>query len=292
VSLNEILLYCARKCQVGPLRRSAFRKFCRRNRDRELVARTDSGYHMNTVIGDSVDNQIYVNGVYEPEVTAFFAEMARRSQCFVDVGCNIGYFSCLFQQVNPGCRVFCIDANPVMVRRATSNLALNGFTNFAAFNFGVSSREEELNLNIPVNRHSLASFAYVPGNGAGGEVRSVKVVARKLFQIIPTQEIRNGVLKVDTEGYELQVFSGMSMEEADLFSCILFELSPGNLEKANIDASDIFAVPWFSAFDHYHIGDDGRLTPFSAGNKMVQEVSVILLNKKFDLTDLHDKAFR
>jgi len=162
ISYSNLLLFYARKGFFGALRRSAFRKFCRRNVGRQIVAKCRSGFLINTVIGDSVDNQLAVYGVFEIGTTHVIESLALESACFVDVGCNIGYYSCLFGTKNPGKRLLCIDPNPIMIKRTEENLNLNKIVNYELLNCGIGRRRETLTLNVPRFRHSLSSFAYVP----------------------------------------------------------------------------------------------------------------------------------
>ena len=120
---------------------------------------------MNTVIGDSVDNKIAVYGVFEKGTTHVVESLAPECSSFLDVGCNIGYFSCLFGTKSPGKRLLAIDPNPVMIERAKENLNLNKVFNYEVLNCGIGERKGRLKLNVPRFRHSLSSFAYAPSRG-------------------------------------------------------------------------------------------------------------------------------
>ncbi|MHC4581177.1 MAG: hypothetical protein ACYS14_06950, partial [Planctomycetota bacterium] len=81
-----MLLY-ARNGLFASLKKSAYRKFCRRNRGREFIVETGAGFKIKTTIGDNVDNEIYVYGTFEPGVSDVVKRLSRTCNTFVDVGC-------------------------------------------------------------------------------------------------------------------------------------------------------------------------------------------------------------
>lgn len=259
MSYNKLLLFYARKGLLKLLRKSAFRKFCRRNRGRTYLAQTKNDFSMITYIGDSVDNLIYVYGLYEPETTQVISTLASECDCLIDVGCNIGYYSCLYCSVNPRGRLFAIDPNPEMIQRTEQNLKQNNFKNYQLLNYGIASEDGMLHLNIARFRHSISSFAYAPKKGSGGPVHSIEVEVRPLKEVITEHHIQNALLKVDTEGFEYQVFSGLSSETLKHIMYIVFELSTVNLQQAGISLSSIFTLPFIQRFNIFRIDKLGMI---------------------------------
>jgi FkbM family methyltransferase len=259
MSYGELLLFYARKGLFGWLRKSAFRKFCRRNKGKSFIAQTQSGFLMTTSIGDSVDNFIYVYGLYEPETTHVISTLAPECDCLIDVGCNIGYYSCLYCNTNAHGRLFAIDPNPEMIRRTEQNLKQNNFKNYRLLNCGMAAHSGKLYLNIPRFRHSLSSFAYVPKRSSGGPVDSVEIEVRPIKEIIAEHHVENALVKVDTEGFEYHVFSGLSSEAVERIVYIVFELSTVNLQQAGISPSSFFTLPWMERFSFFRIDEQGMI---------------------------------
>jgi len=259
MNYNRLLLSYARNGLFEPLRKSAYRKFCRHNKGKSTVTQTKKGFLIATTIGDSVDNLIYVHGLYEPETTHVISTLSPYCECFIDVGCNIGYFSCLYCSKNPHGKLFAIDPNPLMIQRTEQNLKLNDFKNYHMLNYGIASENGKLRLNMLRFRHSLSSFAYIPNRGGGGPVDGIDVETRPLRDIISAENIRNALLKVDTEGFEYQVFSGLSEETVERIKYIVFELSSSNLKKAGISPSSIFNLPNIKKFSVYNIYEQGTI---------------------------------
>lgn len=255
MTYSDLLLFYARKGPFSVFRRSAFRKFCRRNIGRQIIAKCRSGFLMNTVIGDSVDNQIAVYGIFENGTTHVVESLAPESSSFVDIGCNVGYYSCLFGTKNPGKRLLVIDPNPFMIERAKENLNLNKVFNYEVLNCGIGEWKGMLQLNVPRFRHSLSSFAYVPKKGGPSE--TIEAEIRPLHEVILEYAVDASFVKIDTEGFEYEVFCGLSEEAIDRIKFVLFELSASNLRQAGHSPSDIFSLPVLDAFDVYLVQNDG-----------------------------------
>lgn len=260
MELNDFLLGYARKGPFKALRKSCYRKFCRWNRGLDDRVTTRYGSSMRVVLGDSVDNRIYVYGYFEPGTSELLRNLAPKSNCFVDVGCNIGYFSCLFAALNPAARIYAIDANPKMIERAEENLLLTGARHFETFNYGVSSQRDTLDFYVPHRRHSHGSFVKQSLNPEECEV--FKVSLRPLMDIIDPENLEHAVMKIDTEGYEYYILSGLSHLDIHRFDYILFELASKYLRYAGLKGKDLFAIPWLSEFDTFTVMPDGSLESF------------------------------
>ncbi len=260
MTLSDLLLYYARSGFLEPLRKSAYRKFCRRNRGKESIAETGYGFRMKTTIGDAVDNMIFVYGLFEPGTSAVIGKLSPKCDTLIDVGCNIGFYSCLYSYANPQGRVLAIDPNPEMIRRTGENLDLNSFDNYRTFDYGVSDKTETVTLNIPRKRHSLSSMAYVPGRAGRYVVDQIEVQVKKLHDILAGEKIARALLKVDTEGYEYNVFSGIEPDKCSEIDYIVLEWSAKNLEQAGVKSADLLSLAVFGLYRFYIVNDNGSVT--------------------------------
>jgi FkbM family methyltransferase len=277
ITYSNLLLLYAQRGFFNGLRKSAFRKFCKRNIGQRITAKCRSGFLMNTAIGDSVDNKIAVYGIFEAGTTHVVERLAMESSSFLDIGCNIGYYSCLFGSKNPGRPLLAVDPNPAMIARTQENLNLNHIVNYELINCGIGERRATLTLNIPRFRHSLSSFAYVPSKG--GPSTAIEAEILPLHEVIrerPTLDA--SLVKIDAEGFEYQIFCGLSEEVIDKINFVLFELSTANLRRAGKSPADIFSLPVMKAFDVYIVkdGDGGFID--NADPARMQTVAEIDVN--------------
>ncbi|HPC65586.1 MAG TPA: FkbM family methyltransferase [Anaerohalosphaeraceae bacterium] len=277
MNFSDFLLFYAKSGVLEPLRKSCYRKYCRRNRGQSFLVKTRYGSTMKIVIGDNVDNEIFLKKYFELGTSELMVKLTKLSDCFVDVGCNIGYYSCLFGKLNPNAKVFSIDPNPQMIERTTENMKLNELTNFKTYNYGVSYEENTLKFYIPQRRHSLGSF--IKPEKDLGEIKTLDVPVRSLMDILNPQDVENAVLKIDAEGYEWKILSGLSISDIQKFNYVIFEFASEHVKNAGNSAADIFEIPWFNDYQLYSIESDGSIKPF-AYEKGIQYSLNIFMTKK------------
>jgi FkbM family methyltransferase len=89
------------------------------------------------------------NEVFEPEETEFFKRMVQPGNSLIDLGANIGYFSCLFASL-AGCegRVFAIEPDPENIRLLEENKFINGFENIEIIQAAVSTAKGKQKLYL------------------------------------------------------------------------------------------------------------------------------------------------
>jgi FkbM family methyltransferase len=257
----EPLLWYARHGAGRRLRRSAFRKFCRRHRGEIRIAETRDGVRLETVLGDSVDNTIFVYGEFEPVTSTLFRMLAPKVSTLIDVGCNIGYFATLLARCNPQATVIAIDANPRMVERARRNVALNAGMAVEFLAEGLAAEPGRLVLNVPKTRHSLASFAYAAGSEKAADIESIEVPVTTLHHVLSKTEVGLGIfVKVDTEGFEHAVLSGLEPGDIDRVDALLIEANHNNLARAGITLEKLLSFAWMDQFRWFEVDDAaGRL---------------------------------
>jgi len=153
-------------------------------------------------------------------------------------------------------------------------------------NCGIGERKGTLLLNIPHFRHSLSSFAYVPNRGGPSE--AIEAEIRSLHEIILEHTIDASLVKIDTEGFEYEIFRGLSEEVIDKIRFVIFELSSSNLQQAGHTPSDIFSLPVMKAFDVYLVkDDDGGFIEKVDSSRMVDKINAnVLLVRKNSETNM------
>jgi FkbM family methyltransferase len=142
----------------------------------------------------------------------------RPGQHVVDCGANIGFTSCLFSRhVGADGRVTAIEALPVNADVVRRNAVLNGCSNIDVLNVAVGATV------------GAVDFLDTP-NGAVGSVPGIKsrrVPMDTLDSLLGQQRV--DFLKVDVEGYELEVLKGAPrvLEQAPAFDieihCFMFK---------------------------------------------------------------------
>ena len=120
----------------------------------------------------------------------------------VDVGTNVGFHVLHRARSTPSGRVFAFEPDPISYEMLTRNLEANGIANVTCANVAVSDAPGELSFIS----HRLSLQSRVVPNGTPGAVR---VPCTTLDAVVKeTGLARIDLLKIDTEGHELNVIRG------------------------------------------------------------------------------------
>ena len=179
----------------------------------------------------------------------------------VDVGCNIGYVSCLLAARAPDARILSIDANPEMVRRCEANLRLNGRTPDVRC-CGAGSVEGSRLFHVPKNRPSYASFGALTH-----ACDEIEVPIRRLDGLLREKGWAElDLLKIDVEGFEPEVLRGLG---ATPVRNICFEYSPANLRNCGFTPEDLWSLPLWAGYRLFLLEEGtGRPLPFRPGEPL------------------------
>lgn len=161
-------------------------------------------------------------GRYEAAEIALMRRFLRSRDVIVDVGANVGYLTRFFAQaVGPLGKVYAFEPNPLIFPLLRRNVAK--FRQVAVFDVGLSTKETEMPLFIPGSNHAVASFvreypATHVSDGKSGRLHSVAAKLVRGDEFMAKVDIDNSdsrherridVLKVDVEGWELNVLAGL-----------------------------------------------------------------------------------
>jgi FkbM family methyltransferase len=157
-------------------------------------------------LGDEIDAQLYLYGIYEPIVSGLVRQLLGPGDVVVDVGANIGYFSLLAAgMVGASGSVHAFEANPATYRRLTANIELNGFTNVRANPAALGAdRAPMALLQSTVHRSGDVIAAVVPAGGPGATL----VPQVPLDDYCESEGVVPSLIKMDVNGGEELVFRG------------------------------------------------------------------------------------
>lgn len=156
---------------------------------------------------DWLTHQIICEGSYEPKSLALAMRLMDGGGTFLDVGSNIGFYTCTVGML-PG--VDCVSVEPfakvfMALRR---NIARNSRINVKAFNVALSSSNSLQEIESPdannLGKTRITSGASHPGCDS---YYVSAVTLEDLLARAGTHEVK--LLKIDVEGYEMEVFRGL-----------------------------------------------------------------------------------
>lgn len=184
--------------------------------------------------------QLIVYRQWESDLSKLMYEFVTPNTVFIDVGANIGYFTCLLASKIGGSgtgRVVAIEPNPRCVTLLRKNISINWAIQHDRVRveaIAVSDREGIAHLTVPT---SGAANAQISTKGASNE--TVPVVMKPLDEILADVPAAD-LMKIDVEGFEKFALSGardfISRSE-DII--IIMEWSIGQMEDCHSRPSEV-----------------------------------------------------
>ncbi len=158
-------------------------------------ARTPLGF-------DLVGDPSMQSGAFEEEETALVRDCLRRVDLFVDVGANVGYYTCL--ACAAGVSTIAIEPVPANLRVLHHNLRLNGWTDTEVWPVGVGAGQGSADIFGAGTAASLIS------GWAGNRASSGQTIAvTTLDRLLDSRAVgRTLLIKVDVEGAEYDLLRG------------------------------------------------------------------------------------
>ncbi|RZJ53063.1 MAG: FkbM family methyltransferase [Flavobacterium sp.] len=172
---------------------------------------------------EPVGSHLFINGEYEVDEIEFIKNEIRQKKLktFLDIGANIGLFSLSVAKEFGELKIFSIEASPRVYRYLIDNIELNSILNITTLQLGLSNNDnQEINFYSDETKFGTGSFAPV------FTTKAEKVKCAKLDTLILNTLIKEqiDIIKIDVEGFELQVFQGgKHLLEKENAPIILFE---------------------------------------------------------------------
>jgi len=178
----------------------------------------------------------YLDGrIHEPAVTHLAVRLAKHAQWFADVGANLGWYTCIVASFLPGGRVDAFEMNPALCEILERNVHLNHL-DAHVHNVAITADSREVSF---LTGESMGT--YIPKTGSHAAGRTLQVQGRTLDEFCSANQGR-GLVKIDVEGAEMDVLSGMGflLKRPDLD--LLIELHPWAMEEFGSSPSRILEV--------------------------------------------------
>lgn len=196
----------------------------------------------------------YVDREYERLTARLIANMVRTSDIFVDVGAHSGFFSLLAVNSNPDVRVIALEPTPftfdVLKRNAETNSSSSKFDVYQAAVSRLSGTK-----TFTISGASDSCSFYEHPNAASIDKLEVRTIA--LDELLREHFRSRVVIKIDTDGHELEVLAGMTetIKFCDDLRLII-EFNPKMQRKAGYQPSELLQDLDRRGFDLFVIDDD------------------------------------
>ncbi len=170
---------------------------------------------------------LIVRGTLEPPVQEALRRLLAPGAVFLDIGANVGFFTILGARlVGPEGRVIAFEPVPACARAVARNIALNDFSHAEVREEAVGAASGTARLLVV----GEASWSHLASTGRHADVREeIDVTVCSIDELVAAGSIPPpDVLKLDTEGAELQALEGMRATIAAHRPAIVCELHDTN----------------------------------------------------------------
>lgn len=215
----------------GPVRRQWLRL---RN---EALARHPRDFTVRLHVGgaefsgnteDVIQRSIYLHQVWEPDITSWLVDQVGRGSVVVDVGANCGYDTLVAASlVGPEGQVIAFEPVPSIVARLAESVRANRLGQVSVRNVALGREPGTTEIfRADGSNTGNSSTSWEPGHTSEGTVD----VARGDTYLVD-EAARISVIKIDTEGDEVNVIGGLTRTLAAMSpgAAVLVEVTPDKL---------------------------------------------------------------
>ena len=187
-------------------------------------------------------------GIFEEEETKIIEKALKETDLFVDIGANVGYFSCIAK--NNGVKTISIEPLPENLKILFSNFQSNGWSSTEVFPIGLGEKPMIIDL------YGENTGASIISNWAGSTNVLKRTIAISTLDIILGERF-NGerlFIKMDVEGYEYEVLKGAACvldrfpKPIWLIEICFTELFPEGFNPNYLNTFELFWKHGYEAF--------------------------------------------
>jgi FkbM family methyltransferase len=195
---------------------------------------------------EGIDFSIYLTGAFEPNTIAAYKAVLNDGDVAIDIGANIGAHTLhLAQAVGPSGHVYAVEPASEIFFKLIQNSEINPDISERISAFQVMLLADD-NTDIPKEiyaRWPLQKSAEAHPLHLGIPVSTSGAARKTLDEFVLDKGInRIDFIKLDVDGFELDVLKGAAKTLAKLKPTIIFEHSPYTSTERGIDANAIIDI--------------------------------------------------
>jgi len=142
-----------------------------------------------------------VGGIYEQHIIDWSMQFVQSDKCAVDIGAHIGIYTVPYARIAK--HVYAFECSPKSFNYLCANIALN------ELHYKVTKYNTALGANTGTGTYYIRDPKDGGGNGLYSEGTDVVDTIEVPVQPLDAFHLNNiGIIKIDVEGYELQVIQG------------------------------------------------------------------------------------
>jgi FkbM family methyltransferase len=176
--------------------------------DLDRLVEVEPGVRMLVRAADDIERSLYLYSSYEFRSISHFSRLISEGALVIDIGAHVGLYSLIAaHRVGATGMVIAVEPNPGNLARLRRNIEINGLTNVRVIAAALGEVPGRARFHLPSHPavSGLGSLEERPGTGP-----TIEVDVRTLDEVLATEagDRCPGVLKIDVEGEEANVFKG------------------------------------------------------------------------------------
>jgi FkbM family methyltransferase len=204
-------------------------------------------------VDSQVLGQLYWSGEqgWEPELLPWWRHFCRRSQCVLELGANVGYFSVQGGRAAPEVRFVAVEPHPLSAEICRTHLALNRVSSVEVVEAAAvpDPAVSSVRLNVPADQQATPTVAFLspdnelPPDMARGVVDMLDVPAICLQSLLAGVDL----IKLDVEGQEHALLAAAREHLSDRRPTLFVEVLPGT-ERLRALLADLCATDGYRCY--------------------------------------------
>jgi len=184
-----------------------------------------------------IDACIYYTGDYEPYLKKHFKKFINEGDYILDVGANIGFHTLYFAELTGvNGKVFSFEPIPINFDALQRNIKLNQFPQITTINKALGNTNAPMEIHINQDNQNPGAFNLLE-NG----LKNTIIDCIKGDDYLEGNQIEKiHFIKIDVEGFEYEVFKGLSKTIENSKPIIIFEFDYNYQHKLNDNPKIIF----------------------------------------------------
>ena len=210
----------------------------------------------------------YAEGhIYEEEVLTLLLKHVSGKQSFIDVGANLGWFSCILGKLQPQLEIHSFEMDVLNFAELEKNTALNNLMQVHLHMKAVADKAGLLKYHRKTKK-PRADFALSthPEEIPGHKLMEVEAIA--LDDFFDEQGITPDVIKIDIEGAEALALKGLQRTLSKTKPTLFLEVHPHNFQIFDTSMEEIFGYLFAAGYRLQEIPEDG-----DPQNPVLKEIS-------------------
>jgi FkbM family methyltransferase len=205
-----------------------------KNPTEKFVERSSVKMRMN--LHDYIDHALYF--YYKDPSRDELLANAAGSKVVLDVGANNGYTALRISKLEGVQKVIAFEPDPGNFEKARLNIGLNlNSDSIELLNIGLGSRAAALDLYTPIESNSGAMRV---SNDPSAERSTSKINVERLDDLMTELDLdRVDFIKIDVEGYEMEVLKGGIDTLRDFRPKLFIEIDDANLSDQSSSAREV-----------------------------------------------------